>query len=107
MKPPFKFLAVSSGSFVHDASLSFSDGEWTPTKEELVVMGAAMHKLAEKAIPIERLEVGRQVHCASSPQSRCFVFDGKFWLPMWLHSSCSISPLAGRTCQKLLTKSQD
>jgi len=50
---------VSSGSFVHDASLSFSDGEWTPTKEELVVMGAAMHKLAEKAIPIERLEVGR------------------------------------------------
>ena len=107
MKPPFKFLAVSSGSFVHDASLSFSDGEWTPTKEELVVMGAAMHKLAEKAIPIERLEVGRQVHCASSPQSRCFVFDGKFWLPIGLHGSCSISPPDGGTCQKCLTKYHD
>ena len=52
---------MSSGSFVHDVSLSFPDGEWAPTKEELVVMGAAMHKLAEKALPIERLEVGRQV----------------------------------------------
>ena len=54
---------MSSGSFVHDVSLSFpdgdEDGEWAPTKEELVVMGAAMHKLAEKALPIERLEVGR------------------------------------------------
>ena len=46
---------------MHDVSLSFSDGEWSPTKEELVVMGAAMHKLAEKAVPIERLDVGRQV----------------------------------------------
>ena len=57
-------LAVSSGSFVHDVSLSFPDSgedEWAPTKEELVVMGAAMHKLAERAIPIERLDVGRQV----------------------------------------------
>lgn len=55
---------MSSGSFVHDVSLSFPDSgedEWAPTKEELVVMGAAMHKLAERAIPIERLDVGRQV----------------------------------------------
>ena len=58
----FQIVPVSSGSFVHDVSLSFpgdEDGEWAPTKEELVVMGAAMHKLAEKALPIERLEVGR------------------------------------------------
>ena len=57
----YQILPVSSGSFVHDVSLSFSDGEWSPTKEELVVTGAAMHKLAEKAVPIERLDVGRQV----------------------------------------------
>ena len=57
-----QIVPVSSGSFVHDVSISFPGGEeWIPTKEELVVMGAAMHKLAEKAVPIERLDVGRQV----------------------------------------------
>ena len=28
----------------------------------------------------------------------CFVFCQKFWLPIWLHSSWSIIPMAGRTC---------
>ena len=42
---------------MHDAALSFS--EWSATKEELVVVGAAMHKLAERALPLERLDVGR------------------------------------------------
>ena len=36
---------------------------------------------------------------ASSPQSWCLVFFQKFWLPMGLHSICSISPTASRTCQ--------
>ena len=31
------------------------------------------------------------VHCEASTQSRCFVFFWKFWLPMGLHSRCSIS----------------
>ena len=48
---------MSSGSFVHDAALSFPS--WSPTKEELVVLGAAMHKLAERALPVERLDVAR------------------------------------------------
>jgi len=33
-----------------------------------------------------------------------FVFFRKFRLPIGLHSSCSISPTAGGTCQKLYTK---
>ena len=34
----------------------------------------------------------------------CFVFCQKFWLPVGLHSNCSISPTASGTCQKCFTK---
>ena len=37
----------------------------------------------------------------------CFVFILKFRLPIWLHSSCSISPTAGGTFQKCSTKYHD
>ena len=47
------------------------------------------------------------VHCVSSPQMWCFVFYGKFCLPMGLHSSCSIRPTAGGTSQKSWTISHD
>ena len=44
---------VASGSFVHDVDLKTP--AWTPAKEELMVLSAAMHKLAEKNLPFERL----------------------------------------------------
>ena len=31
--------------------------DWNPTKQELMVFSAAMHRLAEKALPFERLDV--------------------------------------------------
>ena len=37
----------------------------------------------------------------------CFVFCQKFQLTVWLHSSCSISPTAGRACHKCFTKHCD
>ena len=37
----------------------------------------------------------------------CFVSCQKFRLPVGLHSSCSISPTAGGTCQKSSTKYHD
>ena len=37
----------------------------------------------------------------------CWVFGGKFWLPMGVHSSWNISPPACNTCHKSLTKSHD
>jgi len=46
---------VSSGCFVYDADLK-TEG-WVPTKQELMVISAAMHKMAEKALPMERLVV--------------------------------------------------
>jgi hypothetical protein len=48
-----KSTLVSSGSFVHDVDLKLPD--WTPTKEELMVLSAAMHRIAEKNLPFERL----------------------------------------------------
>ena len=49
------FISVASGSFVYDADLK-SEG-WEASKQELMVLSAAMHKMAEKALPIERLVV--------------------------------------------------
>eukprot|EP00094_Tigriopus_californicus_P011028 TCALIF_10639-PA protein Name:"Similar to mRpL39 39S ribosomal protein L39, mitochondrial (Drosophila melanogaster)" AED:0.10 eAED:0.10 QI:29/0.8/1/1/0.6/0.66/6/84/336 len=46
---------VNSGSFVHDVDLKMSD--WKPTKTELMTLSATMHRLAEKAVPFERLDV--------------------------------------------------
>ena len=48
-------LSVASGSFVYDIDLG--GHEWQPTKEELMVLSAKMHKLAEEEIPFERLVV--------------------------------------------------
>lgn len=46
---------VASGSFVYDVDLK-TEG-WEASKQELMVLSAAMHKMAEKALPIERLVV--------------------------------------------------
>lgn len=46
---------VPSGSFVYDVDLG--GHEWTPTKEELMVISAKLHRLAEEEIPFERLLV--------------------------------------------------
>jgi large subunit ribosomal protein L39 len=46
---------VSSGSFVHDVDLKIP--HWQPRKEELQVFSAALHRMAESCLPIERLEV--------------------------------------------------
>ena len=51
---------VASGSFVHDVDLKTP--AWTPAKEELMVLSAAMHKLAEKNLPFERLVGLQQLH---------------------------------------------
>jgi len=52
----FPAPSVSSGSFVYDVDLD-SMKDWAPSKQELMVISAAMHRLAEKALPFERLEV--------------------------------------------------
>jgi len=52
----FPAPSVSSGSFVYDIDLD-SMKDWNPSKQELMVISAAMHRLAEKALPFERLEV--------------------------------------------------
>ena len=44
---------MPSGSFVHDVDLKIPN--WTSTKEELMVLSAAMHKIGEKNLPFERL----------------------------------------------------
>jgi threonyl-tRNA synthetase len=46
---------VASGSFVYDVDLGGHD--WTPTKEELMVISAKMHRIAEADKPFERLVV--------------------------------------------------
>lgn len=50
---------VASGSFVYDADLNFPD--WNPTKTELMAFSAAMHRLSEKALPFERLDVSADI----------------------------------------------
>ena len=51
----FLIFIVPSGSFVYDVDLG--GHEWTPTKEELMVISAKLHRLAEEEIPFERLLV--------------------------------------------------
>lgn len=46
---------VSTGSFIYDVDLNMN--EWLPTKEELMVISAAMHRLSERGLPFERLVV--------------------------------------------------
>lgn len=47
---------VTSGSFVSDADLSLGHS-WDPTREEMMVFSAQMHRLAEQRKPFERLTV--------------------------------------------------
>lgn len=47
--------SVSSGTFLYDAHLTLDD--WKPTQNELRVLSAEMVKLANKALPLERLSV--------------------------------------------------
>ena len=49
------YVLVSSGCFIYDVDLKLSG--WNPTKQELMVFSAAMHRLAEKELPFERLDV--------------------------------------------------
>ncbi|CAB0016753.1 unnamed protein product [Nesidiocoris tenuis] len=46
---------ITSGSFLYDARLSLAD--WQPTPNELRVLSAEMVKLANRALPLERLAV--------------------------------------------------
>ena len=46
---------VNSGSFVYDIDLGSCD--WSPSKEELMVISAQMHRIAEESLPFERLVV--------------------------------------------------
>jgi len=46
---------VNSGSFVYDIDLGSKD--WSPSKEELMVISARMHRIAEESLPFERLVV--------------------------------------------------
>jgi len=50
---------VNSGSFVYDIDLG--PVEWSPTKEELMVISARMHRIAEESLPFERLVVDLQL----------------------------------------------
>jgi len=46
---------VNSGSFVYDIDLGSCD--WSPSKEELMVISARMHRIAEESLAFERLVV--------------------------------------------------
>jgi len=46
---------VASGSFVSDVDLKMVD--WSPTKQELMVFSAIMHRMAEADLPFERLVI--------------------------------------------------
>jgi threonyl-tRNA synthetase len=48
---------VASGSFVADVDLGLGHS-WSPSREELMVFSAQMHRLAEQRLPFERLSVG-------------------------------------------------
>jgi len=47
---------VASGSFVTDVDLGLGHS-WDPTREELMVFSAQMHRLAERNLPFQRLSV--------------------------------------------------
>jgi len=47
---------VASGSFVHDVDLKLGH-DWEPSREELMVFSAMMHRMAQKYLKFERLVV--------------------------------------------------
>ena len=56
----FSFPApnVASGSFVADIDLGLSEAHsWKPTREELMVVSAQIHRLAEQELPFQRLTI--------------------------------------------------
>jgi len=52
--------SVNSGSFVYDIDLGLRD-DWRPSKEELMVLSARMHRIAEESHCFERLVVDRDL----------------------------------------------
>ena len=49
---------VASGSFVADLDLGLPEPHsWKPTKEELMVISAQIHRLAEQELPFQRLTI--------------------------------------------------
>lgn len=46
---------MAVGSFVYDVDLKIPN--WKPSKKELMVFSAAMHKLAEQNLPFQRLDI--------------------------------------------------
>ena len=56
---------VASGSFVADLDLGLTEPHsWNPTKEELMVISAQIHRLAEQELPFQRLTVHTDVALA-------------------------------------------
>merc|ERR1711997_1183402 len=51
---------VETGSFVYDVDVKGMI-EWTPSKEELMVVSAAMHRLSEQSLSFERLVVNAKL----------------------------------------------
>jgi len=51
---------VNSGSFVADVDLKCGH-DWDPTKQELMVFSAMMHRMAENDLPIKRLVVDQDL----------------------------------------------
>ena len=59
-RPLYSFPApnVASGSFVADLDLGLPEPHsWKPTKEELMVISAQIHRLAEQELPFQRLTI--------------------------------------------------
>uniref|UniRef100_A0A182LXM3 TGS domain-containing protein n=1 Tax=Anopheles culicifacies TaxID=139723 RepID=A0A182LXM3_9DIPT len=54
-----RLIAVKSGSFVHDIVLA--EEHWNPTVSELRALSIEMVKLAQKDLPIERLDVSSEL----------------------------------------------
>ncbi len=52
-------FVVGSGSFLYDVDLKMDN--WNANKEELMVLSAKMHRLAEAELPFERLTVDASV----------------------------------------------
>ena len=52
-------MVVNSGSFIHDVELDLPS--WEPTKQELMAISAAMHRLAERELPFQRLDVSEEL----------------------------------------------
>ena len=51
---------VASGSFVADIDLGL-EHNWDPSREEMMVFSAQMHRMAEKKLPFQRLTVDAKV----------------------------------------------